>query len=144
MLFFREIMLFCVMWEEICLFALAIKRLDFSPTRVWWRVNLVMSISISEKVFTLNKSSSAISSYFCPSFSLPLVEWMGVSWQPPDTGLENSFNETFKLGIIWREMWCFCSCKILQPLPKLRTKWNLLAPWNLQLYQFITKYNLWQ
>lgn len=69
MLFFNEIMLFCVMWEEICLFALTAERLDFSATRVRGRVNLVMSISISEKKFTLNKSQSAVSSSFSLSFS---------------------------------------------------------------------------
>lgn len=68
MLFFNE-MLFCVMWQEICLFALTAERLDFSATRVRGRVDLVMSISISEKEFTLNKSPSAVSSSFSLSFS---------------------------------------------------------------------------
>lgn len=104
-------MLFYVIWKEIPLFALATERLDFSATRIRWRVNLVRYISISEKAFTLNKSWSAVSSYSSSSFSLPLVKQMGLSWQPLGIGLKNSFNETFKLGVIWKEMWYFCSCK---------------------------------
>lgn len=56
-----------VMWKEIPLFALAARRLAFSAAGVRLRVNLVMTINISEKAFTFNKSPSAVKLLVLPS-----------------------------------------------------------------------------